>query len=212
MTRIHIFSPRLTRYVGRDDGRIDCPLLLIKQRDQALRLNAFTGVEIAAKDFGSPAGKTTMIISRLVPVHASKPATATVQIVYDCPSEKAHERLPGQLPMALRERGVEVIISSWPPGKVDFSSIYLILLLIPSLILDNQLTFFLAPTLDLDPEMGLFHQLSRALRLHVRILGLLDSLIFFNVEALEKPLSSNELEIMVKACGINFKDVFVALG
>lgn len=57
-----------------------------------------------------------------------------------------------------------------------------------------------------------FHQVTRPLQLQVESPGSLDSLVFHDCKALQKPLQDNELEIHVEACGLNFKDVFIALG
>ncbi|EDN96879.1 hypothetical protein SS1G_01807 [Sclerotinia sclerotiorum 1980 UF-70] len=61
-------------------------------------------------------------------------------------------------------------------------------------------------------ELGEFRQLDRALKLHVEAPGLLDTMVFRDDELKDSPLRDDEVEIQVKACGVNFKDVFVALG
>ncbi|KAF4632400.1 hypothetical protein G7Y89_g5719 [Cudoniella acicularis] len=61
-------------------------------------------------------------------------------------------------------------------------------------------------------ELGLFHQDQRPLRLEVETPGLLDSLRFFDDDIRVTPILPFEIEIKVKACGVNFKDVIVALG
>ncbi len=50
------------------------------------------------------------------------------------------------------------------------------------------------------------------LKLKVRHPGLIDSLYFEEVPALEEPLGPNEVEIEVKAVGVNFRDCLIALG
>ena len=57
-----------------------------------------------------------------------------------------------------------------------------------------------------------FHQADRPLKLVVQSPGSLDSMVFDDCKGLREPLAPNEVEIHVKACGINFKDVFIALG
>ena len=52
----------------------------------------------------------------------------------------------------------------------------------------------------------------RALRLIVSSPGLLDSLEFEDDLAFDEPLKSDEVEICVKAVGVNFKDVMIAMG
>ena len=61
-------------------------------------------------------------------------------------------------------------------------------------------------------ELGRFHHPHRPLKLSVGNPGLLDSLVFIDDEVAKRPLGQNEIEIRVMACGINFKDVFIALG
>ena len=86
-------------------------------------------------------------------------------------------------------------------------------LLIPRLIPDAQISACVEIAAG-NPkvETSLFHQPHRPLKLHVRQPGLLDSLIFVDDETALQPLGEDELQIRVMACGINFKDVFVALG
>ena len=86
-------------------------------------------------------------------------------------------------------------------------------LLIPRLIPDAQISAC-ADSATGNPKVGtsLFHQPDRPLKLHVGQPGLLDSLIFVDDESALQPLREDELRIRVMACGINFKDVFVALG
>ena len=61
-------------------------------------------------------------------------------------------------------------------------------------------------------EVGLFHQPGRFLKLHVETPGLLDSLVFINDALVQKPIGRDEIEIETKAHGVNFKDVYIALG
>ena len=56
-----------------------------------------------------------------------------------------------------------------------------------------------------------FLQDNRNLVLKIQTPGFLDSL-FFADETTEKPVKPNEVEIQVKACAINFRDVMTALG
>ena len=86
-------------------------------------------------------------------------------------------------------------------------------ILVPRLIPDPKLNRLMA-TLESKQtvEFGLFHQSSRALKLHVATPGLLDSLLFVDDTAVQEPIGPNDVEICVQACGVNFKDVFVALG
>ncbi|KUJ12390.1 uncharacterized protein LY89DRAFT_722023 [Mollisia scopiformis] len=63
------------------------------------------------------------------------------------------------------------------------------------------------------PEMKKFGGNSgQGLEVAIESIGLLDSLCFVEDSEFERPLDANEVEIEVKAAGINFKDVMVALG
>ncbi|OBT81690.1 Type I Iterative Polyketide synthase (PKS) [Pseudogymnoascus sp. 03VT05] len=61
-------------------------------------------------------------------------------------------------------------------------------------------------------ESGLFHQADRPLKLEVETPGLLSSLRFVDDEVCLLPLDPSEIEIETKAYGVNFKDVFIAMG
>lgn len=57
-----------------------------------------------------------------------------------------------------------------------------------------------------------YHQPNRSLKLHVETPGLLSSLRFVDDDTLASPLRADDIEIEAKAYGVNFKDVFIALG
>ncbi|EAW08895.1 type I polyketide synthase [Aspergillus clavatus NRRL 1] len=57
-----------------------------------------------------------------------------------------------------------------------------------------------------------FTRSKSALKLEVRMRGLLDSLQFTEDEEISQPLPDDEVEVEVKAAGVNFKDVMVAMG
>lgn len=57
-----------------------------------------------------------------------------------------------------------------------------------------------------------FYQPNRPLKLHVNKPGFLDSLSFVDDGTLANPLPASHIEVRVEACGINFKDVLIALG
>ncbi|KAJ4203077.1 hypothetical protein NW759_015276 [Fusarium solani] len=59
---------------------------------------------------------------------------------------------------------------------------------------------------------GPFQQPERPLKLEVETPGLLSSLRFVDDEILSKPLGPFELELEARAYGVNFKDVFIAMG
>lgn len=57
-----------------------------------------------------------------------------------------------------------------------------------------------------------FGNVERALALHVRSPGLLETMIYVEDIRVETPPTSDEVEVKVKAVGVNFKDVLIALG
>ncbi|KAI8632481.1 putative polyketide synthase [Xylariaceae sp. FL1651] len=63
-------------------------------------------------------------------------------------------------------------------------------------------------------EVCYFHQANRPLKVHLAKPGLLSSMQFVDNEDLiySRELDPDEVEIEVHACGVNFKDVFIALG
>jgi NADPH:quinone reductase-like Zn-dependent oxidoreductase len=61
-------------------------------------------------------------------------------------------------------------------------------------------------------EMTPYHQLQRPLHLKFEAPGILGSMRFVDDETLQKPLLPHEIEVDTRAYGINFKDVFIALG
>ncbi|KAL9615820.1 MAG: hypothetical protein Q9160_009233 [Pyrenula sp. 1 TL-2023] len=96
--------------------------------------------------------------------------------------------------------------------ELDFSyddSRLLISRLIPDEKL-NEVTSKHGSRLDLVEQS--FHQGMRSVRLRVEVPGLLQSMNFVPDEAAQNMLDSNEVLIEVRACGVNFKDVFIALG
>jgi len=68
-------------------------------------------------------------------------------------------------------------------------------------------TFHCEPT----PEPGYFKQIDRALTLTVEVPGMLDTLYFKDDETWALPMKATEVEIEVKASGLNFMDVMVAM-
>ena len=84
---------------------------------------------------------------------------------------------------------------------------------IPRLIPDARLNSALSTTTDTpDFESELFSQDHRSLKLAVEKPGMLDSILFVDDDTASTPLQPSQIEIKVSAIGINFKDVFVALG
>jgi NADPH:quinone reductase-like Zn-dependent oxidoreductase len=61
-------------------------------------------------------------------------------------------------------------------------------------------------------ETVLYHQPARSLKLDVVTPGLLGSLRFDDDETAAEPLKAWEIQVSARAHGVNFKDVFVALG
>ncbi|KAL8717594.1 MAG: hypothetical protein Q9225_005174 [Loekoesia sp. 1 TL-2023] len=86
-------------------------------------------------------------------------------------------------------------------------------LLVPRLVPDLKLNSIVTGAAnDCLEELTMFQQSQRSLRLHVQKPGLLDSLIFVDDGSMLIEISDDELEIETKAFGINFKDIFIALG
>lgn len=79
---------------------------------------------------------------------------------------------------------------------------------------DTRLDKVLSNESDRDEvEECLFYQQERPLRVHVEKPGLLSSLTFVDAgDEMIKELKDNEVEIQAFAWGVNFKDVFIALG
>lgn len=84
---------------------------------------------------------------------------------------------------------------------------------IPRLISDDKINSLVKQVnCTPDLEQSPFHQRGRPIKLHVKTPGLMDSLQFVEDSLAQKPLGAFEVEIKVMACGLNFKDVIVALG
>lgn len=85
-------------------------------------------------------------------------------------------------------------------------------LMIPRLIENNGINQTLKAFMSTPvPEDQPFHQLGRPLRMEVTP-GFLDSIRFVDDERFFQELSDDEVEIEVKAVGLNFKDVMMGLG
>jgi NADPH:quinone reductase-like Zn-dependent oxidoreductase/SAM-dependent methyltransferase len=102
-----------------------------------------------------------------------------------------------------------------PTGRVDdIEYIYRNgCVLIPRLIPDSEINSDIVAT-ERERKMCVlpFHQTDRPLRLDVQKPGLLDSMCFVDDSRAVEPLGPDEVVISTKAHGINFKDVFIALG
>lgn len=84
-------------------------------------------------------------------------------------------------------------------------------LTIPRILLSSSFNTFAANYKE-HIEESLYHQPQQPVRLHVDRPGLLDSLVFVKDELPAQPLGDEMIEIETKACGVNFKDVYIALG
>ncbi|KAJ5788006.1 hypothetical protein N7457_002996 [Penicillium paradoxum] len=71
---------------------------------------------------------------------------------------------------------------------------------------------FEASKTDHPPEILPFHQADRALALAIKTPGMLDTFQFVDDEEYAKPLGSGEVEVEVKAVGMNFHDVMISMG
>ena len=87
------------------------------------------------------------------------------------------------------------------------------ILMIPRLVEDKEITKFVSISTDgPKPELQPFRQPGRPLRMHVGTPGLLDSMYFVDDDRFEEDLPSDWVQMEIKASGINFKDVMMALG
>ena len=85
-------------------------------------------------------------------------------------------------------------------------------LMIPRIVENNAMNQTLKAFMSMPvPEDQRFHQLGRPLRLEVTP-GFLDSIRFIDDERFVQELSDDDVEIEVKAVGLNFKDVMMGLG
>ena len=87
-------------------------------------------------------------------------------------------------------------------------------IMIPRLIEDIKMNKFIKATTEDNPlpEDQPFIQPGRALALEVETPGLLDTLRFVDDKRMKEPLPANEVEIEIKATGLNFRDVMMAKG
>lgn len=84
-------------------------------------------------------------------------------------------------------------------------------LLIPRLIPSTSFSHF-AVNSEEHMEEVLYRDANRPVKLHIETPGLLDSMVFVEDHAANQPLGEEEIEIETRAFGINFKDVYIALG
>jgi NADPH:quinone reductase-like Zn-dependent oxidoreductase len=86
-------------------------------------------------------------------------------------------------------------------------------ILVPRLQTDDKFDSWVDRAVkDLEPELALYQQPDRPLRLHVETPGLLSSLRFVDDPPAQPTIQHDQIEIEARAYGINFKDVFIALG
>ncbi|KAL1631256.1 hypothetical protein SLS54_000015 [Diplodia seriata] len=81
--------------------------------------------------------------------------------------------------------------------------------MVPDETLNNM---FEASTAESQPVPLPFGQPGRALALAIRVPGMLDTFQFIDDEEHAQPLGDHEVEIAVKAVGMNFHDVMVSIG
>jgi acyl transferase domain-containing protein/NADPH:quinone reductase-like Zn-dependent oxidoreductase len=86
-------------------------------------------------------------------------------------------------------------------------------LYIPRVVADGEMNKFVHQQLrESEPELQLFRQKDRPLKMTIGNPGLLDTLHFIDDYTLSGPLPDDYVEIDVKAVGLNFKDVMIAMG
>ena len=76
----------------------------------------------------------------------------------------------------------------------------------------NKDSYVFRETRPPKPELQPFNQPSRLLKLEIGQPGLLDSIHFIDDQSTRQPLAPDEVEIQVRATGMNFKDVMIGLG
>ncbi|KAI0132887.1 polyketide synthase [Xylariales sp. AK1849] len=87
------------------------------------------------------------------------------------------------------------------------------ILYIPKVVKDDEMNIFVHQQLrESEPELQPFSQKGRPLKMTIGSPGLLDTLHFIDDYTLSTPLAENYVEIQVKAAGLNFKDVMIAMG
>ena len=85
-------------------------------------------------------------------------------------------------------------------------------LMIPRLVKDKTLNSHGSLPVPQEIESQLFHQPRRPLKAEIKTPGLLDSIYFIGDESISSNLGDGEVEVAVKASGLNFRDVMTALG
>lgn len=114
--------------------------------------------------------------------------------------------------------GKVVEASFWPSVDAQKSNEYEYAysdgkLFVPRLLTDEKFDNWVDRTVkELEPEMTLYQQPDRPMKLQVETPGLLSSLRFVDDPLAQTSLLPDEIEIEARAYGINFKDVFIALG
>ncbi|PGH11972.1 hypothetical protein AJ79_04559 [Helicocarpus griseus UAMH5409] len=87
------------------------------------------------------------------------------------------------------------------------------LLRIPRLLPDMAINQRVRHTSGVErDELQPFHQPGRPLKLEVHPSGLLEKMTFTEDDVLKSALSDSDIEVQVEACGVNFKDVIIAVG
>ncbi|KAI9737711.1 MAG: hypothetical protein M1818_005715 [Claussenomyces sp. TS43310] len=84
---------------------------------------------------------------------------------------------------------------------------------IPKVVEDDQMNKFVHQQLqESEPELQPFFQKGRPLKMKIGSPGLLDTLHFIDDYTLSTSLAEDYVEIEVRAIGLNFKDVMIAMG
>lgn len=84
---------------------------------------------------------------------------------------------------------------------------------VPRIVKDDDMNKFVHQQVrEFEPELQPFSQQGRPLKMTIGSHGLLDTLHFIDDYTLSAPLVDNYVEIKVKAVGLNFKDVMIAMG
>ena len=86
-------------------------------------------------------------------------------------------------------------------------------LAVPRLLLDDEKNQYITQQIyDRVPVLQPYKQPDRNLQLSISTLGSLESMCFTDSDVTQRPLGDDEIQIEIRATGMNFKDIMVSLG
>lgn len=110
---------------------------------------------------------------------------------------------------------VHVLRQSFSEPTSGLESEYLVkngVVCIGRIVEANYLTNYIQKSREGVSELQLLRQIDRPLMMTVGTVGLLDTIQFVDDDKSMRPMCADEVEIEVKAVGINFRDILTALG